>query len=151
MRTTGYIKATSAILSAMMLCSCASTTKISSSPSGATLFINGEKVGKTPYSYTDSKIITSTVNVKISQPGYQDFVTSFQRNEEVDTGPLIGGILTGIPLLWCMKYKPEHNYELVSTGSGTATDGVDSKSSYEQPVSSSSNASSVKKSKKKMR
>ena len=49
------------ILSASLLfSSCASSTIIDSSPSNATIFVNGEKVGKTPYEHKDTKIVGST-------------------------------------------------------------------------------------------
>ena len=101
-------------LSAAFLYACASTTKIDTTPSGATLYINGEKAGTTPYTYTDTKIVGSTVQLKLKKDGFEDFQTIMTRNEEADTGAIVGGVLTLVPLLWSMKYKPTHTYELVA-------------------------------------
>ena len=97
----------------VFITACASTTKIDTTPSGATVYVNGERAGTTPYNYADTKIVGSTVQFKIKKEGYQDFETSMTRNEEPDTGAIVGGVLTFIPLLWAMKYKPTHTYELV--------------------------------------
>jgi len=104
-----------ALLLAMTLifASCASTTIIQSDPSGAKLYLNGESVGTTPYTHEDTKIIGSTTTVRLTMDGYEDFIASFSRNEEVDVGAIIGGIFFLFPFLWTMKYKPYHNYELI--------------------------------------
>ena len=41
----------------ILLSGCSSTTMIKSTHSGAKVYLDGESVGKTPYSHTDSKII----------------------------------------------------------------------------------------------
>lgn len=97
----------------ILFSSCASTTMIQSSPKGAKLYLNGEAVGTTPYSHTDTKIVGSTNTVRLEKEGYQTLNTSFSRNEEADVGAIIGGILVLIPFLWTMKYKPVHNYEMI--------------------------------------
>ncbi len=96
----------------ILLSSCASTTMIQSIPSGAKVYLNGEPVGKTPYSHTDTKIVGSTTTVKLEKEGYEPLNTSFSRNEEADVGAIIGGIFVLIPFFWTMKYKPTHTYEL---------------------------------------
>lgn len=106
-------KAVSLFLAGLILfSSCASTTMIQSVPDGARLYLNGEAVGTTPYSHTDTKIVGSTNTVRLEKEGYETFNTSFSRNEEADVGAIIGGILVLIPFLWTMKYKPVHNYEM---------------------------------------
>ncbi len=99
----------------ILLSSCVSTTMIQSTPSGAKVYLNGESVGKTPYSHTDTKIVGSTTTVKLEKEGYEPLNTSFSRNEEVDVGAIIGGLFVWIPFLWTMKYKPIHTYELSPT------------------------------------
>lgn len=100
------------LASLIFLSSCASTTMIQSNPSGAKVYLNGEPVGKTPFAYTDTKILGSTTRVKLVKDGYDEYNTSFSRNEEADVGAIIGGILIWVPLLWTMRYKPNHMYEL---------------------------------------
>ena len=92
---------------------CASSTMISSIPSGAKVFINGESVGTTPYLYTDTKIVGSLINVDLIKEGYEPLYTSFTRTEEVNPGAIVGGVFFLFPFLWTMDYKPSHNYELV--------------------------------------
>ena len=96
----------------ILFASCASTTIIQSEPSGAKLYLNGESVGETPYTLTDTRIIGSTNTVLLTMDGYEDFLGSFSRDEEVDVGAIIGGIFFLFPFLWTMKYKPFHTYEL---------------------------------------
>jgi len=98
---------------AAFVTACASTTKIDTTPTGATLYVNGERAGTTPYTYTDTKTVGSSVQLKIKKEGFQDFETTMTRNEEPDTGAIVGGVLTFVPLFWSMKYKPTHTYELV--------------------------------------
>jgi len=96
----------------ILFASCASTTIIQSEPTGAKLYLNGEPVGETPYTLTDTRIIGSTNTVLLTMNGYEDFLGSFSRDEEVDVGAIIGGIFFLFPFLWTMKYKPYHYYEL---------------------------------------
>ena len=109
---------TSVILSAFILAfgilaaSCSSTTIISSEPEGAKLYIDEEYVGKTPYSYTDTKILGSQITVRILADGYAPFNTVISRDEKVDAGAIVGGLFFLIPFLWTMEYKPTHFYEL---------------------------------------
>ena len=110
-RKTGSLFLSAAIL----LSSCASTTMIQSNPSGAKLYLNGESVGETPYTHTDTKIVGSTTTVSLKKEGYETLNTSFSRDEEVDVGAIIGGIFVLVPFLWTMKYKPTHTYELLPT------------------------------------
>lgn len=93
--------------------SCSSTTVISSNPSGAQVYLNGEKMGKTPYSHTDTKIIGSCTSLRLEKEGYETFNTVFCRNEEADVGAIIGGLFFLFPFLWTMGYKPGRNYELI--------------------------------------
>lgn len=101
------------------LIGCSSTTIINSEPSGATLYLNGEKVGVTPYTHTDTKIVGSTNKVTLKKEGYQDVTTVFHKDEEIDIGAVIGGIFVWVPFLWTMKYKPSRTYEMVPSKSAT--------------------------------
>ncbi len=113
MKLTFTIKAIALLLAmSVLFASCASTTIIQSDPSGAKLYLNGEAVGETPYMHTDTKIIGSTNTVRLTMDGYEDFIGSFSRDEEVDIGAVVGGIFFLFPFLWTMKYKPFHTYEL---------------------------------------
>jgi PEGA domain len=92
---------------------CVSATMIRSEPSGATVYIEGSKVGRTPYTYADTKTVSSTTRLRLRKEGYEDFETLLVRNEEFQLGPCIGGAFFFlVPWLWIMGYKAEHNYEL---------------------------------------
>jgi hypothetical protein len=105
------MKATAA-LALVAFTGCASTTVIRSNPSGAKLYLNGEAVGVTPYTMTDTKIVGSTTSVRLEAPGYETTSGAISRSEEFDVGACIGGVLVLVPFLWIMGYKPDHTFEL---------------------------------------
>ncbi|HOZ87523.1 MAG TPA: PEGA domain-containing protein [Bacteroidia bacterium] len=96
----------------VLFSSCASTTMIQSTPSGAKVFVNTEYAGTTPYTYEDSRITGSEVSLRLELPGHEPLNTMFARDERVDGLAVIGGCLFLVPFLWAMKYKPTHMYEL---------------------------------------
>lgn len=101
------------ILASVLLASCASTTLIKSIPPRAVVYINSERSGETPYTYSDKKIAGTPTNITLKKEGYNDFNVTLVRNEKVAGGAIIGGYLFVVPFLWIMKYKPTHTYELV--------------------------------------
>lgn len=104
---------TAAALTCLSLASaCSSTTLINSSPTGAKLYLNGEPVGTTPYTMTDTKVVGSTTTVRLEAPGYEPTNGVITRNEEFQVGPCIGGVFVLFPFIWIMGYKPTHNFEL---------------------------------------
>jgi hypothetical protein len=105
------MKATAA-LALVAFTGCASTTTIRSNPSGARVYLNGEPVGVTPYTMTDTKMVGSTTSVRLEAPGYETTNGAISRSEEFDVGACIGGVLVLVPFLWIMGYKPEHTFEL---------------------------------------
>lgn len=100
----------------ILVSSCASTTMIDSYPSGAKLYLDGEMVGQTPYSMTDTKPMFTCTSVRIEKENYSPFYTNICRDEEADAGAIIGGVFFWIPFLWSFKYKPTHFYELRANG-----------------------------------
>ena len=113
MKKQAFIKKMSMVLAIFLfLMSCSSTTIIQSNPSGAKVYLNGEVVGNTPYTHSDTKIVGSTTYVKLEKEGYNPLNTTFSRNEEADVGAIIGGVFLLFPFLWTMKYKPFRTYEL---------------------------------------
>lgn len=100
----------------LALTACASTTSIQSIPSGARLYLNGEPVGTTPYTMTDTKILGSSTTVRLELPGYEPTSGVITRNEEFDAGACIGGVFLLVPFLWIQGYKPLHTFELRLAG-----------------------------------
>ncbi len=92
--------------------SCSSTTVINTKPKGAKIYLNDEYAGTTPYTHKDTKIIGSTTHVRLEKEGYEDFITSFSRDEKTDVGAIIGGLFFLVPFLWTMEYKPTRTYEM---------------------------------------
>jgi len=108
------LKSTIVLFTAIVfMSSCASSTMISSIPSGAKVYINGESVGTTPYLHTDTKVVGSLINVDLIKEGYEPIYASFTRTEQINTGALVGGFFIWPIWLWTMDYKPTHNYEMV--------------------------------------
>ena len=100
------------LASVILFASCASTTLIQSTPTGADVYIDNQKKGTTPYNYSDTKIVGSSTPVTLKKENYQDLNVTLVRSEKADVGAIIGGILVLVPFLWTMKYDPIHNYEL---------------------------------------
>jgi Short C-terminal domain/PEGA domain len=106
---------------AILFPGCTSTTLIQSTPKMSKVYIDGEFVGETPYIYSDSRILGSSVSIKIEKDGYQPLITNMTRNEEVDLGAIVGGVFFLVPFLWTLKYKPSHSYELKPLGEGVSS------------------------------
>ncbi len=101
---------------ALVFAGCSSSTVIRSNVPGARVFLDGEYVGNTPYTMSDTKIVGSTTRVRIEAPGYAPTVASISRSEEFSVGACIGGVFLLVPFLWIMDYKPEHFYQMSAAG-----------------------------------
>ncbi|MDD4993100.1 MAG: PEGA domain-containing protein [Paludibacter sp.] len=107
------IRSISLFLAAVILfASCSSTTMIQSTPSKAKVYIDGSFVGETPYLHRDSKIVGSSMSVKLEKEGFNPLNTTITKDEDVNIGAIIGGLFVLVPFLWTMQYQPEHNYVL---------------------------------------
>ncbi len=106
-----------ALLTAASLTGCASSTLILSDPSGATLYVNDSRVGRTPYPYRDSRISGSKVRLRLEKEGYEPFKTTLVRNEAVEWSAVVGAAFTlFLTLPWALGYEPEHTYVLKPSG-----------------------------------
>jgi hypothetical protein len=97
----------------LLFSSCSSTSVIISEPPGAAVFINGQRVGTTPYPYRDTKVVGSCNGLSLELDGYEPVNTIFCRDEAADVGAIIGGIFVLVPWLWFMKYQPYRHYEMI--------------------------------------
>jgi len=105
------------IIGCILFTGCGSTTLIKSVPEGAKVYVDGEPVGVTPYEHYDTKIVGSKTEIRLIMDGFEDLNTWIIRDEDIDVGALIGGILfPPIPFLWIMKYKPQHTFDMVPWG-----------------------------------
>jgi len=104
---------------------CASSTVIRSTPSGAIVRdIRGQKVGKTPYSFTGTGTINSMETFTLEKPGYEEATVTVKRDQVnglAIAGWAAGGLLTswtvvGLGLfagiLWSADYAPFYSVEL---------------------------------------
>lgn len=116
------IKSAAVLMAVVVLfASCSSSTLIQSEPSGAKVYMNGEYKGVTPFTYSDTKIVGSTTEIRLEKEGYEPLYTFLSRNESADVGAIIGGIFLLFPFLWTMKYNPSHIYELRPLGTASLT------------------------------
>ena len=144
-RNLNNLRVISMLLSLLILiASCSSTTMIQSNPPGATVYMNGQMVGKTPYKHRDSKIVGSMTTINLEKENFDNFNTTLTRDEEVDVGAVIGGIFFLFPFLWTMKYQPWHNYELVPSNTAEVK-AMDTKSTSNQFASKAEKLRELKK------
>ena len=101
------------VVGLITLASCASTTVINGVPQGAAVYLDHARVGTTPYTYSDTKIVGSVTPITLKLNGYEDLHVMLARNERVDAGAIVGGLFFWIPFLWTMQYNPSHTYEMV--------------------------------------
>jgi len=100
------------IAAALLLSGCASTTLIQTQPTGASVYIGGEYVGKTPYKMTNTNVVNSGTAVHLEAPGYQPLDATVVRNGDISIGPMIAGSILMIPLLWAKDYPAHSNFQL---------------------------------------
>lgn len=99
---------------------CASTVLINSQPPGAKVFVDGAYIGKAPASYTDTAIVGTVHQVKLTMPGYRDQMGLFGRNGQFNAGACIGGVFLLVPFLWILDYPPQVTYQLERGGQAAA-------------------------------
>jgi len=95
--------------------SCTSTTMVRSSDPEVMISIDGRWKGKGSVLYRDRKIFASSTYVRMQKPGCEPRMYFFSRSEEFEVTACILGIFFIFPLLWMMKYEPEHSYDYSCT------------------------------------
>lgn len=95
---------------------CSSSTVIGANVPGANVYIDGQFVGTTPFTMSNTKIVGSSTSVRIEAPGYMPIQTVITRNEEFSVLACIGGLFLLVPFLWIMDYSPTHTYNLQPAG-----------------------------------
>ncbi|MCP3136308.1 PEGA domain-containing protein [Pyxidicoccus xibeiensis] len=95
----------------LALTGCASSTLIRSTPSGATVYIQDERVGTTPYRHTDRRVSFSWVQVRLEKEGYEPVSTAISRDGSfVWSALFLGGFIA--PLFYVYGYAPRYDYVL---------------------------------------
>ena len=107
------------ILAVAVLAGCSSTTLISSRPAGAIVYLEGVRKGPTPVRYSDTAPLGAVKQVRLEKEGYRPLSTVI-RKDELQVGPLIGGILVLVPFVWLMGYPPQYEFDLEPLPAGTS-------------------------------
>ncbi len=107
---------------------CASTTVIRSNPSGAIVRnIRGEKIGKTPYTFSGGGMINSSERFTLEKPGYEPTDVTIRR-DQVNGWAMAGWIGAGatltlfsgnllplgllVPAIWAADFAPTYEVDL---------------------------------------
>ncbi len=96
----------------VLLTGCSSTTTLNSSPSGATIFVDGQKLGTTPVQFTSKSIVGTDHQVRLELAGYETTTAQFSRNGDANVGAIIGGIFLLFPFLWTLDYQDGYTFDL---------------------------------------
>jgi len=100
------------IIAGILASGCASSTVLQTNPSDATVYVKGERLGNTPYTYSDRKIAGASTLITFKKEGYEDYSTTLRRVERWNAGALIAGLFFIYPLFWVLSYDQEHTYDL---------------------------------------
>lgn len=87
----------------ILLPSCSSSILISSFPSGADVFANGEYIGETPARHWDAEPSGSLLDVRIEKDGYGDLTAKIKKKGRLNLRALMFSWLL-VPLAWLEKY-----------------------------------------------
>ena len=97
---------------AILASGCASSTLLSTTPTGADVYIQGQRQGTTPYTYSDRKIVGATTMVTFKKEGYEDYNTTIRKTKKLNVGALLSGMLLIYPWFWLLGYDRAHSYDL---------------------------------------
>lgn len=104
-------KLISVIIVVAFVSGCASSTIIKTAPDDAKVYIDGNLVGTSPASYSDTAVSGTTKAVMLKKEGYKD-KTVLIRKEEPQVGPIIGGMFFLFPFIWTLGYPDSYTFEL---------------------------------------
>lgn len=92
---------------------CASTVEINSDPPGADVTIDGQYIGETPTTYSDSSVVMSTRQVILEKQGYETQRAQLRRDGDINVLAVVGGFfLCWVTWLWALDYPSYVEYKL---------------------------------------
>lgn len=92
---------------------CGSSTTLHSQPAGATVYVDGKRVGTTPYTYWDMKPLGAETRVRVEKRGHLAVEDVLRRDERWLPLPVVAGaLLLFLPWAWALGYHPEREYVL---------------------------------------
>jgi PEGA domain len=97
---------------ASLIAGCTSETVLHTQPEGARLYMDGVYKGKTPYTYSDMKIVGMKTPLEFKLDGYETLDTHLSRTQRPDFGAIFGGIFVTFPFLWTLQYDKTNTYML---------------------------------------
>jgi len=100
-----------ALAACFMLASCASSVRISSSPSQADVYADGHYIGQTPVRHRDAKVSGTNLNLRLEKEGYEVLETQISKDARINGRALLGSMFV-IPLAWILAYPRSRNYVL---------------------------------------
>lgn len=99
-------------LFALLVSGCSSTTHVKTNPPGAELYVDNVRQCVTPCDYTDnSTLFTPSRPIVLKKRGHKNLNTTITKSE-IQVGPLVGGCLVGVPLLWVTGYPAEYSFDM---------------------------------------
>ena len=101
------------LLCVVFLAGCASMTTINSVPSSVEIWVDGMKVGNTPYTHNDTDLSFSTKTIQLKENGYQDFTGIIKRDKMNATNAIISFLCFFPGLLWSWEYPPSYTFTMV--------------------------------------
>ena len=99
----------------VLLPSCASSVRISSSPSQADVYADGLYIGQTPVRHRDAKVSGNKLDVRLEKEGYEDLETEISKDARVNVKALLGSMFI-IPLAWILAYPRSRNFVMKPLG-----------------------------------
>ena len=102
-----------ALVALTLFSSCASSVKITSSPSGVDVYADGFYVGQTPMRHKDAKPTGTTLSLKLEKEGYDTFETEITKDARLNVKALLGSMFI-VPLGWILAYPKARHFVLKS-------------------------------------
>jgi hypothetical protein len=99
------------IVCELLATSCKTTTTITSTPSAATVIVNGKSIGETPVVFTTRKTTLQKTKISITAPGYQTVDTALSRNQRYVNQRIFAAPLL-LPLLYLHDLNPNNHFPL---------------------------------------
>lgn len=78
---------------------------------GASVYIDGELAGTTPFRTKMSNSLWSDPDIVITKDGYKKIITTVKKDAVV-SNVVIGAVFNPFALLWCYGPKSQQNFEL---------------------------------------
>ena len=103
------------LMALVLLPSCASSVRISSSPSQADVYADGLYIGQTPVRQRDAKVSGSTLDVRLEKEGYEVLETEISKDARLNVKALLGSMFV-IPLAWILAYPRSRNFVMKPLG-----------------------------------